>query len=105
MLFRCQVVGRNEVDRCWLVRVSITPFLEQGMVQNMLTCAVASHHSEVVHRLDTRTDAREEAGSAGRSLRQQYGVADALLLDLLLRGLRQPLDEVTLHVLFTLEVG
>src|SRR6266699_5547486 len=61
MFFRCQVVGCDEVVWRWLVGVLIAPLLEQGMIQNMLTGTVAAHHSEVVHGLDTRTDAGEQA--------------------------------------------
>src|SRR5579885_3365155 len=81
----------------------IAPRLEQRVIQNMLARAVAPDHREIVHRLDARTDAREQARRARRSLSQQHGIARAMLPDLLLNGLRKLLDKVALHILLALK--
>src|SRR2546426_4815353 len=74
------------------------------MIQDVLTCAVASYHRKVVHRLDTGTDSREEARRTRWRLGQQDSVAYPLLLDFGLYRLWQSLDKLPLHVFVALEV-
>src|SRR6266699_4425087 len=83
----------------------VAPPLQQRVIQDMLARAVAPHHGEIIHRLDARTDPGQQARRARWRLRQQDGIANALLLDLLLYRLRQPLDERPLHILVPLEPG
>src|SRR5436305_1919704 len=104
MLFRRQVVGGNEVGRRGLVGMLIAPGLQQWMIQDMLTCAVASYHGKVVHGLDTGTDSREETRRTRWCLGQQDSIAYSLLLDFGLCRLWQPLDKLPLHVFVALEV-
>src|SRR5579885_2292683 len=105
MLFVRQAVGGDEVGGRWLVGILVAPLLEQREIQDVFARAVTAHHREVVHRLDARTDARQQAGRPGRSLRQQHGIANALLPDLLLNMLRQLFDKLSLHVLLAIEPG
>src|SRR6266852_6823138 len=83
----------------------VPPGLQQRVIQDMLARAVAAYHGEIIHRLDARADPGKQARRARWRLRQQDGIANALLLDLLLYRLRQPLDEAPLHILVTLEPG
>src|SRR5579885_2848243 len=103
MLLRREVLRGDEVARRWLVRMLVAPGLEQRVIQNMLARAVAPDHREIVHRLDARTDAREQARRARRSLSQQHGIARAMLPDLLLNRLWKLLDKVPLHILLALK--
>src|SRR6266566_3162251 len=74
------------------------------MIQDVLTCAVASYHRKVVHRLDTGTDSREETRRTRWCLGQQDSIAYPLLLDFALYRLWQSLDKLSLHVFVALEV-
>src|SRR5579875_2736408 len=103
MLLWGQILRGDKVMRRWLIRVLIAPGLEQWMVKNMLTCAVAADHREVVDRFNARTDTREQAGRARWCLSQQHSIANTLLLDLLLNGLWKLLNEVSLHIFIALE--
>src|SRR6266700_5514024 len=55
MLLWRQIIRCHKVVWRWLVRVLISPFLEQRMIKNMLTCTVTTHHRKVIYRLNTRT--------------------------------------------------
>src|SRR2546425_5414650 len=74
------------------------------MIQDVLTCTVASYHRKVVHGLDTRTDSREETRRTRWCLGQQDSIAYPLLLDFGLYCLWQSLDKLPLHVFVALEV-
>src|SRR5258708_3115804 len=80
------------------------PFFKQWMIENVLASAVAPDHSEVIDRLDARTDARQQTGCTRWSLGQQDRVTGAVLLDFFPDGLRQLFDEMPLQVLIALKM-
>src|SRR5579885_1036222 len=105
MLLWRQIIGGDEVGGRRLVGMLVVPLLEQRVIQDVFARAVAAHHREVIHRLDARTDARQQAGRPRRRLGQQHGIANPLLPDLLLNMLRQLLDKLPLHILLAIKPG
>src|SRR5207237_4709070 len=97
--------GCNEITWCWVIGMLISPCLKQWMIEYMFTCAVTSHHCEVVYRLDARTDASQQARCTCRSLCQKYRVTNTLLFNLFLKRFGQTLDELPLQVLLAIEGG
>src|SRR3954465_8874461 len=75
------------------------------MIQDMLTCAIAPNHGKVVDGFNARTDTREQTCRTCGRLSQQDGVANTLLLNLLLNRLGQTFDKLPLHILVSIELG